>query len=64
MCPDQASPGEAFRRPGLPPRWTSASKEGVGTAYAAASRVWFTPAHGVLNEVHYPTIDMPQIRDL
>ncbi|HET9652151.1 MAG TPA: hypothetical protein VFP36_08165, partial [Usitatibacter sp.] len=54
----------AFGWPGIEPRWTSSSKEGVGTAYADASRVWFTLSHGILNEVYYPTVDRPQIRDL
>jgi glucoamylase len=56
--------GPAFGHPGIPPRWTSSSKEGVGTAYSTASRVWFTISHGILNEVYFPTIDRPQIRDL
>jgi glucoamylase len=56
--------GRAFGAPGIPPRWTSSSKEGVGTAYSTSSRVWFTLSHGVLNEIYYPTIDRPQIRDL
>jgi glucoamylase len=56
--------GEAFGRPGVPPRWTRSSKEGVGTAYNTASRVWFTHSHGILNEVYFPTVDSPQIRDL
>lgn len=50
--------------PGIEPRWTRSDKEGVGTAYSALSRVWFTVSKGVLNEVYYPTIDLPQIRDL
>ncbi len=54
----------AFGAPGMEPRWTSSSKEGVGTAYSTASRVWFTLSHGILNEVYYPTIDRPQTRDL
>ena len=58
------STGEAFGRPGTPPKWTSSSKEGVGTAYSTSSRIWFTLSHGILNEVYYPTIDKPQIRDL
>lgn len=33
-------------------------------AYSSSSRVWFTLSHGILNEVYYPTIDRPQIRDL
>ena len=54
----------AFGHPGIAPRWTSSSKEGVGTAYSIASRVWFTLSHGILNEIYYPTIDRPQIRDM
>ncbi|MGH9856971.1 MAG: glycoside hydrolase family 15 protein, partial [Acidobacteriota bacterium] len=54
----------AFGHPGIPPRWTHSSKEGLGTAYNSASRVWFTLSHGVLNEVYFPTADSPQIRDL
>ena len=50
--------------PGIPPRWTRSDKDGVGTAYSFQSRVWFTISSGILNEVYYPTIDLPQIRDL
>jgi glucoamylase len=56
--------GDAFGSPGIPPRWTSSSKDGVGTAYNTASRVWFTLSHGILNEVYFPTVDSPQVRDL
>jgi glucoamylase len=55
---------EAFGRPGIPPRWTSSSKSGVGTAYSTSSRVWFTISHGILNEIYFPTIDHPQTRDM
>src|SRR5438552_12259640 len=62
---DESVPAEEpFGRPGIPPRWTSSAKQGVGTAYSDASRVWFTLSHGILNEVYYPTVDRPQIRDL
>ena len=54
----------AFGRPGMPPRWTSSSKEGIGTAYSTSSRVWFTVSHGILNEIYFPTIDHPQTRDM
>ena len=27
--------------PGIPPRWTSSAKSGVGTAAGRGSRVWF-----------------------
>ena len=50
--------------PGIVPRWTRSDKDGVGTAYSALSQVWFTVSKGILNEVYYPTIDRPQIRDL
>lgn len=50
--------------PGIEPRWTRSDKDGVGTAYSALSRVWFTVSRGSLNEVYYPTIDRPQVRDL
>lgn len=50
--------------PGLPPRWTRGAKDGVGTAYSTASRVWYTVAAGILTEVYFPSIDTPQIRDL
>jgi len=50
--------------PGIEPRWTRSDKDGVGTAYSALSRVWFTVSKGIINEVYYPTIDRPQIRDL
>lgn len=56
--------GMAFGAPGIPPRWSSSQKDGVGTAYSASSRVWFTISHGILNEIYYPTIDRPQIRDM
>ena len=57
---DGAAPGG----PGLEPRWTSSKKDAVSTAYAASSKLWFTLSHGTLNEVYYPTIDRPQIRDM
>ena len=50
--------------PGIPPRWTSSAKSGVGTAVARDSHVWFTLSHGILNEVYYPRVDQACIRDL
>ncbi|MCA9237078.1 MAG: glucan 1,4-alpha-glucosidase [Planctomycetales bacterium] len=50
--------------PGIPARWTSSAKEGVGTALSAASRVWFTVSHGILDEVYYSRVDNACIRDL
>ena len=58
------SKGSAFGQPGIEPRWTHGDKDGVGTAFAASSRIWFTLWNGVITEVYYPTVDRPQIRDL
>ncbi|MEO8250706.1 MAG: glucan 1,4-alpha-glucosidase, partial [Burkholderiales bacterium] len=49
--------------PGISPTWTSSAKDLVGCALGS-SRVWFTTGRGILNEVYWPHIDIPQIRDL
>lgn len=50
--------------PGIPARWTSSAKSGVGTSLSPASRVWFTISHGILNEIYYPRVDQACTRDL
>ena len=55
---------QAFGQPGLEPCWQQGNKDGVGTANSLSNRVWFTLSRGILNEVYYPTVDRPQIRDL
>jgi glucoamylase len=50
--------------PGIPPRWTSSAKSGVGTALNRSSRVWFTLSHGILNEIYFPRVDMACTRDM
>jgi len=50
--------------PGIPPRWTSSAKSGIGTALNMQSRVWFTLSHGILNEVYFPRVDQACTRDL
>ena len=55
--------GQAPANPDPHPVWASARKDMVGTALGT-SRVWFTLAQGVVSEVYYPRIDIPQIRDL
>ena len=50
--------------PGIPGRWTSSAKNGIGVAYDGVSPVWFTLSHGILNEVYYPRMDTAMIRDL
>src|SRR6185312_6178860 len=54
-----AAPGA----PGLAPTWSSSAKEMVGCALGS-SRLWFTIGGGIINEVYYPRVDLPQIRDL
>ncbi len=49
--------------PGIPARWTSSAKEGIGVAFAGVSPVLFTLSHGILNEVYYPRMDQAMIRD-
>ncbi|MGC9268703.1 glycoside hydrolase family 15 protein [Acidiphilium sp.] len=49
--------------PGLPPRWTSSAKDGVGTALSPRSAVWFTHSHGILDEIYYPRVDQACTRD-
>ncbi len=50
--------------PGITPRWTTSSKDGVGTAINVASDVYFTLSHGVLNEIYYPRADIAATRDM
>jgi glucoamylase len=45
------------------PTWASARKDMVGTSLDSA-RLWFTIAEGIVTEVYYPRIDIPQIKDL
>lgn len=55
--------GPAPGAPGISPTWSSSDKEMVGCSLGM-SRVWFTIGGGILNEVYYPRVDIPQIRDL
>ncbi len=50
--------------PGIDPRWTRSAKDAICTAYSSVSRIWFTVSAGVLNEIYFPTIDQPQVRDM
>ena len=54
----------AFGGPGIAPRWSHSDKDGIGTAYSADSRLWFTLWRGIVTEVYFPRIDRPQLRDL
>ena len=48
----------AFRRPGPAARRTSSA------VLSGQARLWFTIGFGIVNEVYYPRVDIPQIRDL
>ena len=54
---------EAPGAPGLSPTWCSSNKEMVGCSLGT-SRLWFTIGGGIVNEVYFPRVDTPQIRDL
>ncbi|MGH6988709.1 MAG: glycoside hydrolase family 15 protein [Stellaceae bacterium] len=45
------------------PTWAPARKDMVGTSLGS-SRLWFTIAQGIVTEVYYPRIDIPQLKDL
>jgi glucoamylase len=45
------------------PTWACADKDIVGTSLGS-SRLWFTIAQGIVTEVYYPRIDIPQVRDM
>ena len=51
---------EAPGGPGISPTWTSSAKDMVGVALGH-SRLWFTVGYGIVNEVYFPRIDIPQI---
>jgi glucoamylase len=61
--PSREPEGQAPGQPGIAPTWTSSAKDVVGCALGP-SRIWFTLGFGIINEVYYPRIDSPQIRDL
>ena len=50
--------------PGPDAHWRTAAKNGFGTSASLTSKVWFTLADGVLTEVFYPTIDLPNVQAL
>lgn len=57
--PQNDAPG----RPGSAPTWASSAKDAIGCSLGL-SRLWFTTGFGIINEVYYPRVDIPQIRDL
>ena len=60
----QSTNGLAPGAPGLDAHWPSAAKNGFGTSNTLPSKVWFTLNNGVLTEVYYPTLDVPNVQAL
>ncbi|MDT5062606.1 MAG: glucoamylase [Acidobacteriota bacterium] len=50
--------------PGKDAQWESAGKEGIGTSATLESKVWFTLRDGVMTEVFYPALDVPNVQML
>jgi glucoamylase len=50
--------------PGKDAQWESAGKDAVGTSLSLESKVWFTLRDGVMTEVYYPTLDVPNVQML
>jgi glucoamylase len=60
----QSTKGLAPGAPGRDAHWPSAAKNGFGTSNTLASKVWFTLNNGVMTEVFYPTLDVPNVQML
>ena len=45
------------------PVWASSRKDMVGGTLGSA-RLWFTVSQGIVSEVYFPRIDIPQLKDL
>jgi glucoamylase len=59
----QAAAGQAPGSPGRASTWVPGDKDGFGTSRGTASKVWYTLSRGKLNDVYYPRIDTPSIRE-
>src|SRR3989442_1302308 len=55
--PAPGAPGEDAHSP-------RAAKNGFGTSNTLASKVWFTLNNGVMTEVYYPRLDVPNTQTL
>src|SRR6185295_7348257 len=66
-CPALFSQTTNTLAPGAPgddAHWPSAAKNGFGTSNTLASKVWFTLNNGVMTEVYYPRLDVPNVQTL
>src|SRR5260370_807556 len=61
---DQTTKNVAPGGPGNDAHWPTAAKDGFGTSNTIASKVWFTLGDGVLSEVFFPTLDVPNVQVL
>jgi glucoamylase len=50
--------------PGGAASWTTGNKLAVGTSAGLDSKVWFTVAKGIVSEVFYPRLDVPNMEDM
>ena len=55
---------KAVMAQGADAHWPTAAKNGFGTSTTLESKVWFTLANGVMTEVFYPTLDVPNVQTL
>ena len=55
---------EAPGAPGIPARWTSSAKSGLGKSHGKTSSVIFTLSHGIVDEIYFPREDIANIRDM
>ncbi|KGI81041.1 glucoamylase [Actinopolyspora erythraea] len=62
--PAGAAPSSAPGAPGISSAWTTGAKRGVGTSTTLESKVWHTLGQGILNEVYYPRLDVPNVQDM
>ena len=60
---DEFHADQAPGAPGVLSNWCIGAKQVVGTSLGPG-RVWFTVGQGILNEIYYPRVDIPQVRDL
>jgi glucoamylase len=60
MPSNNSAPGA----PGIPARWTSSAKSGLGKSFEDSSSIIFTLSHGILDEIYYPREDVASIRDM
>jgi glucoamylase len=56
--------GTASDGPGAAASWTTGNKLAVGTSGDKTSKVWFTVANGIIGEVFYPRLDIPNMQDM